>query len=181
MTHLWQALAALGLFAWYLSVQAGRLDRLHRNVETLQAALDAHLARRSAVLAELSPLLDPASASVAAQAVHDAVACDPADHSARAQAENAVTAAIDDVLGDADDLAELCASPAVRALLGDLVAANRKAAMSRRFHADAVHACRRLRDQRLVRLFRLAGHATPPATFDYADEMPPALVDAVGG
>lgn len=170
-----------GLFAWYLSVQAGRLDRLHRNLDVLQSALDAHLARRAGVLAELAGLLDPASAAVAAQAAHDALACDPHDLAARAQAENAVTAAIADVLGDPDDLAEIAAVPAVRGLLGDLVAANRKAALSRRFHADAAHACTRVRRQRLVRLFRLAGHARMPATLDFADSMPLALDAVVHG
>lgn len=171
----------LVLFAWNLAVQAGRLDRLHRNLDVLQSALDAHLARRAGLLAEASALLDPASSAVAAQAAHDALSCDPGDLDARSTAENAVTAAICDLLNDPADLADLCASPPVRELLASLVAANRKAALSRRFHADAAHACRRVREQRLVRLFQLAGHAQWPATVDFADGLPPALEAAVGG
>jgi hypothetical protein len=47
--------------------------------------------------------------------------------------------------------------------------------MSRRFLNDGVQAARLLRSGRLVRLFRLAGHAPMPQTVEMDDEVPPAL------
>lgn len=172
---------AVGLTGWFVSIQAGRLDRLHQSIALLQATLDGHLARRAAALAELSAHLDPASAAVAADVAHAALACDPADVLERVRVENQVTMTIDDILGDEVDVAHLRTIPAVAVLIDDLVTSSRRAAMSRRFHADAVQACRRIRRQRLVRLFHLAGHAPMPTTIDFADGLPATLDPVAGG
>ena len=60
--------------ALYLSVTAGRLDRLHRRIDSSRASLDVQLARRQAVASELaaSGLLDPSTATVIAAAAHAA-------------------------------------------------------------------------------------------------------------
>jgi len=52
----------VGLFGLYLSMTAGRLDALHKRIDTAELSLDAHLLRRSSVALELatSGLLDPA-------------------------------------------------------------------------------------------------------------------------
>lgn len=68
-----------GLFAiaiWYLSHQAGRLDRLHHRIEVANAALDGHLTRRAGIAAEIVSLnfLDPASEAYLMQSAHDVLA-----------------------------------------------------------------------------------------------------------
>ena len=66
-TDSWVLLVVVvALLAWYLSIQAGRLDRLHHKIDLLEARLDGHLTRRAAVLGELSGFLDPVSSVVAA-------------------------------------------------------------------------------------------------------------------
>ncbi len=57
-------------------------------------------------------------------------------------------------------------------MLDELDAACRRVQLSRRFHNDAVRACRQLRRQRMVRLFRLAGHTPWPETFEMDDSTP---------
>jgi hypothetical protein len=51
--------------------------------------------------------------------------------------------------------------------------------MARRFHNDAVRAARAVRDHRVVRWLRLAGHAPFPLAFEMDDE-PPAALTAEG-
>ena len=65
------AVAGIGL---YLSSTAGRLDRLHRRIDTSRLSLDAHLLRRSSIALEVaaSGVLDPASNMLIADAAHAA-------------------------------------------------------------------------------------------------------------
>jgi hypothetical protein len=49
--------------------------------------------------------------------------------------------------------------------------------MSQQFHTDAVRDCLEIREQFLVRLFRLAGRAKPPVPVDLDVQIPPALAD----
>ena len=60
------------LFAWYLSVSASRLDRLHHRVETSWEHLDALLQRRAALALEISHQaeLDPATALILTQSAY---------------------------------------------------------------------------------------------------------------
>ena len=51
--------------------------------------------------------------------------------------------------------------------------------LARRFHNDAVTDVRRVRRKRVVRWFRLAGHAELPRTVEIDDELPPCL-DTLG-
>ncbi len=173
----WFAIGTVVYLAWFLSHQAGRLDRLHHRIETSSSALDAHLARRAGLCAQMSacPGFDLASGSLLAQAAHDALACDVNALDDRMQAENALSQAIFDAFEDADDVNEYRQDELLTTLLDELVAASKRVQLSRRFHADAVRACRHIRDQRLVRLFHLAGHATLPTTFDFMDELPDTL------
>src|SRR3954466_16431247 len=62
------------VLGWSLSSSASRLDRLHHQVETLRAALDAQLARRAAAAVEAAPLLDPATGLLVADAATVALA-----------------------------------------------------------------------------------------------------------
>lgn len=171
------AVVVVALFGIYLSMTAGRLDHLHHRIDTARLALDAQLLRRSSVALELagSGLLDPASSLLVDEAAHDARAA--SDESAdRAMAESDLTAALVGALDD-EDLAELDESPAGAAMLDELDAACRRVQLSRRFLNDAVRACRQVRRQRMVRLFRLAGHTAWPDTWEMDDTLPAGLAE----
>ena len=172
------AVIAVLLVGLYLSMTAGRLDHLHRRIDMSRLALDAQLLRRSSVALELasSGLLDPASSVLLAEAAHDARTSADRDPADRAMAESDLTAALVAAL-DADDVAEVSGSPTGQPMLTELDAACRRVQLSRRFLNDAVRACRQLRRQRMVRLFRLAGHTPWPDTWEMHDTVPEGLID----
>jgi hypothetical protein len=141
------------LIAWYLSYGAARLDRLHSRVEGALSVLDAQLVRRAEATLELanSGSLDPASALLLAGAASDSL-----------------EAALGEVA-----LAHLREDKTVGApVLQRVAAANQRVQLARRFHNDAVIDVRRVRRKPGVRLFRLAGHAELPQTFEIDDELP---------
>lgn len=163
--------------AWYLSSTAGRLDRLHRKIDTARLALDAQLLRRSAVAFELatSGVLDPATALLVADAAHRARLAADGDEADRARAESELTADLAAALADPEDVAELRENPLGAALLEELGAAFVRLELSRRFLNDAVRACRLVRAHRAVRWFRLAGHTPMPVSVDLDDTRPAGL------
>jgi hypothetical protein len=166
-TIILDLLLAVLAVGWYLSHQAGRVDRLHHRVDSTAAALRANLHLRAQTL-------NMAAQRVGGQAGQDAAASAAAsltqpwaDNATLASVENAVTAAI----------WRLLAQPGGRQALGaegidQLRHACRRVQLARRFHAEAVQACRLVRQQKLVRWLRLAGHATMPRTIDFADDVP---------
>jgi phosphatidylinositol alpha-mannosyltransferase len=168
------AVAVVVLLGWYLSWTASRLDRLHARVEGSRAALDAQLVRRSSVALELATyaLLDPASAVLLASAAHDAREAPPAE---REIAESNLSAALRAALDEPEAVAEIAADPHGLALLDELSSACKRVELSRRFHNDAVRAAHVVRRKRLVRWFRLGGHAPAPHTLEIDDSVPPAL------
>jgi hypothetical protein len=172
MTVLWSLLgAALVLLALWLVSTANRLDRMHHRIDVARGRLDAQLLRRSAVTLELaaSDALDPASRVVLLDAAHRARSSRPGDLE---QEESALSQALRAVIGEVDDLATLRRDPGVGPLLEELAHACVRVELSRRFHNDAVVSARALRSRRLVRWFRLAGHAAPLRTVDL-DDVPP--------
>lgn len=177
MQWFWTAftVAIMIAWAWYLSSTAGRLDRLHRKIDTARLSLDAHLLRRSSVSAELasSGLLDPASSMLLADAAHRARAIE--DEGDRSIAESELTAALDAAFGDPEEVAEIREDPYGAELLAELEAACRRVELSRRFLNDAVRACGQVRAHRAVRWFRLAGHTEMPVTMELDDTLPAGL------
>ena len=89
------AVLLIGL-GFYLSMTAGRIDRLHQRIETSSLSLDAHLLRRSSIAIELatSGVLDPASSLLIADAAHLARTSADLDPVLKAQAESDLTAAL---------------------------------------------------------------------------------------
>ncbi len=180
MTWLLLGVAALllvGLGALYLSMTAGRLDRLHTRIDASRLTLEGHLLRRSSVALELSTsgLLDPVSSVVIADAAHTARTAQDLGSLEWARAESDLTAALDAAFDDPEDVEFVLATPAGAELLAELTATTTRIALSRRFLNDAVRACRQLRAQRLVRWFHLAGHTALPSTFEMDDEPPRGL------
>jgi hypothetical protein len=163
-------------FGLYLSMTAGRLDHLHRRIDTSTLALDAQLLRRSSVAVELASaqVLDPASGMLIADAAHRARQAADLGPEDRALAESDLTAALLATL-EPEDLEEVRAQPMGAEMLDELAAAGRRVQLTRRFHNDAVRACRQVRRQRMVRLFRLAGHTPWPETWEMDDSMPEGL------
>ncbi len=146
--------------AWF-SWTAGRLDRLHLRLEAAQASLGAQLQHRSSVASELASggLTDPASALLLLEAARHAR--ESADQwSERWLAESDLTATLFAV-----DLP----SPDHEPLMAELTDVARKAGMARRIHNDVASTTQRLHNQRRVRWFHLAGHATPPRMIDFDD------------
>jgi len=180
---LWPWLVALAfvliVFGLFLSMTAGRLDRLHQRIDTSTLALDALLLRRSAVALELatSGVMDPASAIVIANAAHSARTAGDHDDLVRARAESDLTQALVIALGEQEELALIRATDLGTELLAELGAACRRAELGRRFLNDAVRACRDVRGQFVVRIFGLAGHAPWPATWEMDDTVPGGLVE----
>lgn len=168
------AVAGIGL---YLSSTAGRLDRLHRRIDTSRLSLDAHLLRRSSIALEVaaSGVLDPASSMLIADAAHAARTAADVDDASRALSESALTAALVAALGDPQDVAEVRATDLGDDLMTELAAACLRVELARRFLNDAVRACRQLRRQRSVRWFALAGHTPLPATWEMDDAIPSGL------
>lgn len=167
------------VFGLYLSMTAGRLDRLHQRIDTSALGLDALLLRRSAVALELatSGVMDPASAIVVAEAAHSARTAGERDDLARASAESALTQALVIALEEPEELALIRDTESGTELLAELDAACRRVELGRRFLNDAVRACRAVRRQFLVRALRLAGHAPWPQTWEMDDTVPVGLVE----
>lgn len=175
--------------AWYLSYAAARLDRLHAKAEGAMSALDAQLVRRAEATLELanSGALDPATALLLADAATESVErttehplaedlLDGQHFGGREEVESALSEVLsvtltDDVVtrlrADGDELVEES--------LDRIAASALRVRMARRFHNDAVREVRRVRGKWVVRVFRLAGHATLPERVEFDDELPPAL------
>lgn len=175
--------------AWYLSYSAARLDRLHAKVEGAMSALDAQLVRRAEATLELANagVLDPASALLLADAATESIErttehpvdedlLDGQHFGGREDVESDLTAVLAAALTDAvvDDLRRRD-DPLVDDSLDRIAASGLRVRMARRFHNDAVREVRRVRRKRVVRWFRLAGHAALPDRVEFDDDLPSPL------
>ncbi|MDJ0346316.1 hypothetical protein QMK19_13920 [Streptomyces sp. H10-C2] len=176
-TFIWVAVAvvAIGL---YLSWTAGRLDRLHARIDAARAALDAQLLRRASVAQELATagVLDPAASIVLYQSAHSSR---QAEDEQREVAESELSQALRAVFAEQVAVEAVLAAPGGEETVVELTQAVRRVPMARRFHNDAVRAARAVRKHRVVRWFRLAGHASFPLAFEMDDE-PPMVFTAEG-
>lgn len=178
----WWWLLALGvvialLVGLYLSMTAGRLDRLHRRIDSSRHALDLQLLRRSAVALDLASagVFDPATTVVLADVAHVARASSDDDVVTRGLAESDLTRVLVEAIPDEQEALELRDSAVDPSMLEDLRVTCVRVQLSRRFHNDAVRACRQVRKQRLVRWLSLAGHTPWPQTMEMDDTPPPGL------
>jgi hypothetical protein len=178
---VWTLLAVvlLAVLVLYLRGLAGRLDRLHLRVEASREALEAQLVRRAGAALELasSGAMDVASAFLLAEAATAALDEEGPEREAAESALSADLRAVLDAPGAAEALIEDPAGAEQLRLVGH---ACERVALARRFHNDAVRSTRELRDNRVVRLFHLAGHAELPQSFEIDDAPPAALSRAPG-
>jgi hypothetical protein len=166
---VWFVIAAIVVvvyLALYAVWTARRLDRLHARVDAAAAGLQAQLIRRDAAARQFAANVAlPASLAeslVAAALATESVAGLGHD---REIAETAVTRALTDVVTGSPGSFE-APSPAAAQLHDEAL----KASFARRFYNDTVRDALTVRDRRVVRWLRLAGHAPHPSYFEMDDE-----------
>ena len=149
-------------FAWYLSFLATRLDRLHHRVETSWANLDGLLQRRAAIALEIarSDFADPASTLLLTSAAYQAR---EASVQERSGAESALSGALSFLLIDGKEQA----TPAESALFDELSLLTAKIRIAIAIHTDSVSSTQAVRKRVAIRLFRLAGTAPLPVTYEF--------------
>ena len=154
------------LVAWYLTFTATRLDRLHHRVETSWANLDVLLQKRAAVALEIahSDIADPASSMLLTSAAYQAR---DANIQNRSQAESGLSGALGLLLEDSQHLA----TAADNALLTELSGLTDKIRVAIVLHTDAVARTQMVRSKLIVRLFRLAGTAPLPITYEFESDV----------
>ena len=151
---------------WYLSYSATRLDRLHHRVETSWANLDVLLQKRAAVALEIahSDIADPASSMLLTGAAYQAR---DADIKSRSQAESGLSGALGLLLEDSQHLA----TAADNVLLTELSALTDKIRVAIAIHTDAVTRTQMVRGKFVVKVFRLAGTAPLPVTYEFESDV----------
>jgi hypothetical protein len=177
----------LVLFTLYATWTAGRLDRLHARVDAARSLLDARLVRRAAAALSLADALaePPASPAVAEAAARLGTAARAALAAADADARAAARAETDSAWGatptgeqDARVTAENDLVRALRAVprspddpaLAEVRSATELLGLAKQVYDDIVRDTRALRQRRLPRALRLAGHRPMPQYFD-VDEL----------
>jgi hypothetical protein len=152
----------IALFAWYLSFLATRLDRLHHRVETSWANLDSLLQRRAGIAIEIarSEIADPASSLLLTFSAHQAREASVKD---RSQAETSLTGALGILLETSTNVHNL----AELDLLRELSELNEKIKVAVALHVESVDRTRLIRSKSVIRLFRLAGRAPLPVTYEF--------------
>jgi hypothetical protein len=172
------ALAVLAYLVFYALWTARRLDRLHARVDAAAAALDAQLARRSAMAAAFSAVarLDPTAASSLSEAANTATALPGLGHDREVVEGDLTRALAQAVAASPGSFAE--PSHAATEMHDEAL----RATFARRFYNDTVRDALVVRDRRVVRWLRLAGHAPHPAYFEMDDqELPVARVSVASG
>jgi hypothetical protein len=154
------------LILWYLTFTATRLDRLHHRVETSWANLDVLLQKRAAVALEIahSDIADPASSMLLTAAAYQAR---DANIQNRSQAESGLSGALGLLLEDSQHLATAADS----ALLTELSGLPDKIRVAIAIHTDAVARTQMVRRKFIVKLFRLAGTAPLPITYEFESDV----------
>ena len=154
------------VFIWYLTFLATRLDRLHHRVETSWANLDGLLQRRAAVALEIarSEIADPASAMLLTAAAYQAREAIIENRSA---AESGLSGALGLLLADGQSSQR----PAEIDLLRELSALTDKIRSAMALHVDAVTRTHLVRRKFIVRIFRLAGTAPLPITYEFESDV----------
>jgi len=175
----WQFYVALSIVVWYLSHQAGRLDRLHHRIEVTTAALDGHLGRRAGIVGELanSAMVDPVTSAVLAQAAHDALAVEPHELVERIDLETELTEVLLASLDEPEEIAEWRTDLATGQLLDELAIACGRVHLSHTFHTEAVNDCLNIRNQLIVRIFRLSGYAQLPKVLNLDTRIPASIAN----
>jgi len=147
---------------WYLSFSAGRLDRLHHRVETSWATLDSLLQRRAAIALEISrsAVTDPATSLLLTASAYQARSADIED---RSSAESVLSGALGMMLAEREIIVAKCD----QALLLELEQLTDKIKIAISIHVESVTRTQLIRSKLVFKLFRLAGTAPLPVTYEF--------------
>lgn len=147
---------------WYLSFSAGRLDRLHHRVETSWATLDSLLQRRAAIALEIarSAITDPATALLLTASAYQARSADIED---RSSAESVLSGALGMMLAERESIV----AKSDQALLHELEQLTDKIKVAISIHVESVTRTQLIREKSVFRIFRLAGKAPLPVTYEF--------------
>ena len=173
----WWILIIAAISVWFLSHQAGRLDRLHHRIEVTESALDSHLAKRSALCMELCSTdgLDLVTSALLVQAAHEALSSGDIDLAARHETESVLSEVLAEIFDGPELIEQLSENVILAELLAQLEQVCGRIVLSQKFHNDAVRDCLMLRQQMLVKVLRLAGRAPLPHPFDVQLDSPPGF------
>jgi hypothetical protein len=152
---------AIAIF-WYLSFSASRLDRLHHRVETSWATLDSLLQRRAAIALEIarSAITDPATSLLLTASAYQARSADIED---RSSAESVLSGALGIMLAERESIV----AKSDQALLHELDQLTDKIKVAISIHVESVTRTQLIRSKLVFRLFRLAGTAPLPVTYEF--------------
>ena len=147
---------------WYLSFSAGRLDRLHHRVETSWATLDSLLQRRAAIALEIarSAITDPATALLLTASAYQARSADIED---RSSAESVLSGALGMMLAERESIV----AQSDQVLLHELEQLTDKIKVAISIHVESVTRTQLIREKLVFRIFRLAGKAPLPVTYEF--------------
>jgi hypothetical protein len=150
------------LVFWYLSFSASRLDRLHHRVETSWATLDSLLQRRAAIALEVarSSITDPATSLLLTASAYQARSADIED---RSSAESVLSGALGMMLAERESIV----ANSDQALLHELDQLTDKIKVAISIHVESVTRTQLIRSKLVFRLFRLAGTAPLPVTYEF--------------
>ena len=160
-SYLLYAVLAVLVF-WYLTFSASRLDRLHHRVETSWATLDSLLQRRAAIALEVarSAITDPATSLLLTASAYQARSADIED---RSSAESVLSGALGMMLSERESIV----AKSDQALLAELEQLTDKIKVSIAIHVEAVNRTQLIRRKLVFRIFRLAGTAPLPVTYEF--------------
>jgi len=150
------------LIFWYLTFSASRLDRLHHRVETSWATLDSLLQRRAAIALEVarSSITDPATSLLLTASAYQARGADIED---RSSAESVLSGALGMMLAERESIL----ANSDQALLHELDQLTDKIKVAISIHVESVTRTQLIRSKLVFRLFRLAGTAPLPVTYEF--------------
>ncbi len=150
------------LIFWYLTFSASRLDRLHHRVETSWATLDSLLQRRAAIALEVarSSITDPATSLLLTASAYQARGADIED---RSGAESVLSGALGMMLAERESIV----AKSDQALLHELDHLTDKIKVAISIHVESVTRTQLIRSKLVFRLFRLAGTAPLPVTYEF--------------
>ena len=150
------------LIFWYLSFSASRLDRLQHRVETSWATLDSLLQRRAAIALDVarSSITDPATSLLLTASAYQARGADIED---RSSAESVLSGALGMMLAERESIV----AKSDQALLHELEQLTDKIKVAISIHVESVTRTQLIRSKLVFRLFRLAGTAPLPVTYEF--------------
>ena len=160
-SYLLYAVLAVLVF-WYLTFSASRLDRLHHRVETSWATLESLLQRRAAIALEVarSAITDPATSLLLTASAYQARSADIED---RSSAESVLSGALGMMLSERESIV----AKSDQVLLAELEQLTDKIKVSIAIHVEAVNRTQLIRRKLVFRVFRLAGTAPLPVTYEF--------------